>query len=136
MSATAADIMKKKIIADLYETGGPSRCNDHPRNNTDHPIAFQVLVEPRLQIFQRAAGSRHNTTDVRDVVGAAICTPDSILVGACDFPGDLIAGRCLLGAYRCDGAKLSGYHGRTGILQLRSTPAADAIKIIIIADLD
>jgi len=62
------------------------------------------------------------------MLAAAICIPDPILIGACDFPGDLIAGRCLLDAYRCDCAKLTRCNGGAGIFQFRAKSGAIIIK--------
>src|SRR5258708_960001 len=103
---------------------------------SNHPIAVEVLVKTGLQRFQRRATARHRANGVGGKVAAAVGIPDRILVGAGHLPSNLISGCRLLRADRRPGPELASCNGPGAEFQLGARPAADAIKVKIIANLD
>ena len=106
-------------------------------DNTDVPVAIEILVETALERLQRSARSRRNA-DIGRVIAVLVGGPDRILIGAHDLPGDLIsAGRRL----RADRYPTPGYarHIRqivgTGNLQRWRDRTCAGIKIILISNL-
>ena len=108
-SGPAADAVEVEISANLDQAGRTERL-DHRGGNADHAVAIEVLVETRLQRFQRAAGSRHQSAGgVGDDVAGIVGVPDRILIAARQLQGNLVPAR---GLFRADEASRRRTHPR------------------------
>ena len=78
------------------------------RSNADGTVAVQVLMENRLERFQRGAFARDRTgCRRREEVAIAVDVPDRVLIGALQMQRNLITAGCLFRPYKRPGAKLA-----------------------------
>ena len=111
-------VVKIELIRNLGQAGRPDPVWITVRGRTDHAVAVQVLLEDRLERFQRVAISRHRADQISGVVAVAVGGPHRVLAGTGILPGHVIAACRLHRADRRPPAKLTGDDGRACILQL------------------